>query len=106
MKTFLSIFNAFPAVLGAVQAVEAAVPMSNAGQQKMNLVLGAAATAWEISQAQQQLSKNTMLNAVEALADLSVSSLNAAGVFSTSATTASTTTPAAATPAAAPVSSK
>lgn len=47
----------------------------------MNMILGAAATAWEISQVQQQLSKNQMLNAVSAIANLAVASLNASGVF-------------------------
>ena len=89
MKTFLSIFNAFPAILGAVQAVEAAVPVSGAGQQKMNLVLGAAAAAWEASQIQQQFSKNTTMNAVQAMADLSVATLNATGVFKPAATVSS-----------------
>jgi hypothetical protein len=84
MNTFLAVFNAFPSILGAVQAVEAAVPISQSGQQKMNLILGAAATAWEISQAEQQLSKNQLLNAVSAMANLAVASLNAMGVFHTS----------------------
>ena len=81
MNTFLAVFNAFPSILGAVQAVEAAVPIPQSGQQKMNMILGAAATAWEISQVQQQLSKNQMLNAVSAIANLAVAGLNAAGVF-------------------------
>ncbi len=81
MKTFLSIFNAFPSILQAVQAVEVAVPLSKAGQQKMDLILGAAATAWELSQIEQQLSKNNTLNAVQAIANLTVASLNASGVF-------------------------
>jgi hypothetical protein len=81
MNTFLAVFNAFPSILGAVQAVEAAVPIPQSGQQKMNMILGAAAAAWEISQVQQQLSKNLMLNAVSAMANLAVASLNASGVF-------------------------
>jgi hypothetical protein len=81
MNNFLAIFNAFPAILGAVQAVEAAVPLPQSGQQKLNLVLGAAATAWEVSQLQQQLSKNQMMNAAGAMASLAVAGLNAAGVF-------------------------
>jgi hypothetical protein len=83
MKTFLALFNMFPSVLGAVVAVESAVPVSGAGQQKLNLVLGAAAAAWSASQEQQKLSKNTTLNAVNALTLLTVAGLNAAGVFKT-----------------------
>jgi hypothetical protein len=98
MNTFLTVFNAFPAILGAVQAVETALP-ANSGQTKLNLVLGAAAAAWAASQVQQQISKNNMLNAVSAITTLTVAELNAAGVFQQSGPS----TPPAAAPA--PVSS-
>ena len=81
MNTFLLIFNALPAILQSVQAVEAAIPMSQAGQQKMNLILGAAGTAWEIGQVGQQLSKSNAVQAVQTITNLTVASLNAAGVF-------------------------
>ena len=81
MNTFLAVFNAFPSILLAVQAVEAAVPVSQSGQQKMNMILGSAAVAWELSQFQQQLSKNQTLNAISAMANLAVAGLNASGVF-------------------------
>jgi hypothetical protein len=85
MNTFLAVFKAFPAILVAVQAVETAVPLPQKGQQKLNLILGAAAYAWEISQAEQQVSKSNTLNAVQAIANLTVAGLNAAGVFKQSA---------------------
>jgi hypothetical protein len=85
MNTFLLIFNALPAILQSVQAVESAIPMSQSGQHKMNLILGAAATAWELGQAGQHLSKSNTVDAVQSLATLAVSSLNAAGVFKQSA---------------------
>ena len=81
MNTFLTVFNAFPAILGAIQAVETAIPIPQSGQTKLNLVLGAAAAAWEAGQIEQQLSKNITLNAVTAIANLSVAELNAIGVF-------------------------
>jgi hypothetical protein len=81
MNKFLAVFNAFPAILGAVQAVETAVPLPQAGQTKLNMILNAAAAAWEISQVQQQLTKNTALTAITAIASLTVTELNAAGVF-------------------------
>ena len=81
MNTFLAVFNAFPSILNAVQTVEAAVPVSQSGQHKLNLGLGVAATAWQISQGQQQLSKDNMLNAVSAMVNLIVAGLNASGVF-------------------------
>lgn len=84
MNTFLNVFNALPAVIGAVQAVETAIPLPQAGQQKLSLVLNAAAAAWEVGQVEQSLSQNTTINAISALASLTVASLNAAGVFTKS----------------------
>ena len=81
MKNFLSIFNTLPAILNAVVAVESALPVSGAGVQKLNIVLGAAGAAWEASQQQQQLSKETTLNAINAITLLAVAGLNTAGIF-------------------------
>jgi hypothetical protein len=81
MNTFLTVFNALPAIIQSVQAVEAAIPVSQSGQQKLNLILGAAGTAWELGQATQQLSKSNTIQAVQAIANLTVATLNAAGVF-------------------------
>lgn len=85
MKTFLSLFNVLPSILQAVQAVEAAMPIPNAGKQKMDLILGATATAWQVSQIGQQVSKEDTLTAVQAIANLTVATLNNAGVFRKSA---------------------
>jgi hypothetical protein len=87
MKTFLAIFNTLPAILQSVQAVESALPLPQAGQQKMNLILAAAAAAWEIGQAieQQVISKSTTVSAVQSLTNVTVSSLNAAGVLTPAA---------------------
>lgn len=127
MNTLLAVFNAFPAILQSVQAVEEAIPMSNTGQQKMNLVLGAAATAWEVAQVGEQINKTNWLAGVQAMTNVAVAGLTAAGVLGTSsaanptsaaatntttstttATAAATATPAAAAPStasSAPVSS-
>jgi hypothetical protein len=102
MNTFLAVFNAFPAILASVQAVEAAIPMPKSGQQKLNLVLGAATTAWEIGEVGEQMNETNMLAAVAAMTNIAVAGLNAAGVFATSQPAPATGTPATA---AAPVSS-
>jgi hypothetical protein len=81
MNTFLQILNALPAIVQTVQTVESAIPMSQSGQHKLNLVLGAAAAAWEAGQAAQQISKGDTLHAVQTLTDLTVATLNAAGIF-------------------------
>jgi hypothetical protein len=82
MKTFLSILNAIPAVVGAVQTVETALPLPQAGQQKLNLVLGLAGAAFDVAQAGEEIGKGQVLAGVQAIATVTVAALNAAGVFS------------------------
>jgi hypothetical protein len=84
MKTLLAVFNAFPAILQTVQAVETAIPLPKSGLQKLNLVLNAAGSAWEIGQVGEQINKTSWLSAVEVMTNLAVAGLNAAGVFGTS----------------------
>ncbi len=100
MKSFLTIFNSLPAILQSVTAIEAAIPVPQAGKQKLDLILNAAATAWGATQVTQQISQNQMLNSVAAITNLTVATLNATGVFK------NTTTNTTSTPATAPVSSK
>ena len=106
MNTFLAVFNAFPAILASIEAVEAAIPIPKTGQHKLNLVLGAAGTAWELGQVGEQITKSNMLAAVVAMTDITVAGLNSAGVFTTTGGTATGagTAPAATAPAT-PVSS-
>jgi hypothetical protein len=85
MKNFLAVFNAFPSVLAAVQAVEAAVPLPSAGKHKLDLILGVAGSAWEATEASQQLSKSVALNVVQVMVNLAVAALNASGAFKTTA---------------------
>jgi putative AlgH/UPF0301 family transcriptional regulator len=84
MKTFLAVLNAFPAILQTVQVVESAIPMSQSGQHKMDMVLGVAGTAWEVGQVGQQITKANWLSAVQQITNITVTGLNAAGVFSKS----------------------
>jgi hypothetical protein len=93
MKTLLAVFNAFPAILQTVQAVETAIPLPKSGLQKLNLVLNAAGSAWEIGQVGEQINKTNWLSAVEAMTNLAVAGLNAAGVFGSSPSTAAVATP-------------
>jgi hypothetical protein len=88
MNTFLMVFNALPMIIQSVQAVEAAMPIPQSGQHKLNLILGAAGTAWELGQATQQISKGNTVQAVQAITNLSVATFNAAGVFKHAATSA------------------
>ena len=93
MKTLLAVFNAFPAILQTVQAVETAIPIPKSGVQKLNLVLGAAGAAWEVGQVGEQINQTNWLSAVEAMTNLTVAGLNAAGVFGTSQSTGAAATP-------------
>lgn len=88
MNTFLTVLNAFPAIIASVQAVEAAIPIPKAGQQKLNLVLGAAGTAYELGQVGELMTKSNMLAAIVAMTDITVAGLNSAGVFTTTGGTA------------------
>jgi hypothetical protein len=81
MNTFLLIFNALPTIIQSVQILETAIPMSQAGQHKLNLVLGAAGTAWELGQVGQQVSKSSTVQAVQTLTNLTVATMNATGAF-------------------------
>ena len=81
MNTFLQIFNSLPAIIQSVETLETAIPISQSGQQKLNLILGAADAAWELGQVGQHLSKSNTLAAIETITNLTVASLNAAGVF-------------------------
>jgi len=89
MKTFLNILNAIPAVVGAVQTVESALPLPQAGQQKLNLVLGLAGAAFDVAQAGEEISKGQLLSGVQAITTITVAALNAAGVFSHTASVSS-----------------
>lgn len=88
MNTFLMVFNALPTIIQSVQAVEAAVPIPQSGHHKLDLILGAAGTAWEIGQATQQISKGNTVQGIAAITNLTVATLNAAGVFKHAADTA------------------
>jgi hypothetical protein len=81
MKNFLAAFNALPSILAIVQAVELAVPVSGAGKQKLDIVLGAAGAAWEATNTQHQLSKDTTVNLVQALVSITIAGLNAAAAI-------------------------
>jgi hypothetical protein len=93
MNTFLTVLNAYPAILASVQAVEAAIPLPKNGQRKLNLVLGAATTAWELGSVGTQINKTNWLAAVEAMTGITVAGLNAAGVFGTTRASVPATVP-------------
>ena len=90
MKIFLAVFNSLPAILQTVLAVENAIPLPQAGQHKLNLVLNTAAIAWDASHGANQLSKNDTITMMQTLATATVAGLNAAGVFKSSAVPATT----------------
>jgi hypothetical protein len=89
VKTFLNILNSIPSVIGAVQTVETALTLPQSGQQKLNLVLGLAGAAFDVAQAGEEIAKGQLLAGVQAITTVTVAALNAAGVFSHSASVSS-----------------
>ena len=57
------------------------------------LILNAALTAWGASQFQQQISQNTLVNSIAAMTNLTVSTMNAVGVFKKTAAPAANVPP-------------
>ena len=82
MSTLVSILNLLPAILAAVQAVEAAVPVPGAGKAKLDLVLGAVS---DVYAADQQLQKaipgDQLISIVGSLVSHVVANFNALGIF-------------------------
>lgn len=81
MKIFLAVFNAFPAILQSVLALESAIQLPRAGEHKLNLVLNAAAAAWDAGHNVNPLSKTDTLSLVQTITNATVAGLNASGVF-------------------------
>jgi hypothetical protein len=82
MVTLISIMNLLPAILSAVQAVEAALPIPGAGKAKLDLVLN---TVSDVYAADQQIQKalpaDTLVSIVTSTITHIVACFNAFGMF-------------------------
>ena len=76
------ILKLFPVILGAVQAVEAAIPLPSAGKAKLDLVLG---TVTDVYSSTQQVTPEMPLDRLTALVTQTVArvvtTFNALGIF-------------------------
>jgi uncharacterized YccA/Bax inhibitor family protein len=94
MTIFLAIFQFFPLIVAGIQTLESAIPMSGAGKQKLDLILGIVS---DIFTANPHLSKDiapaTMTTLVTAIVGRVVSLFNAFGVFHKPAVVASVAKP-------------
>lgn len=81
---FLNLLRMIPAIISLVQAAEVAIPGIGKGKDKLNLILstvGAASTA--ATTASTAIQSGDLNGAVTAIVGGTVTSLNAAGIFST-----------------------
>ncbi len=82
MSTLVAILNMLPAILGAVQAVEAAVPVQGAGKAKLDLVLGTVSQVYAADQAlQKAIPGDQLLAILTSTISLVVTNFNALGMF-------------------------
>ena len=82
MSTLISILQLLPAIIGAVQSVEAAVPISGAGKAKLDLVLGTVTDAYNAEQSiQKQLPLDKITPVITSVIARVVAMFNALGIF-------------------------
>jgi hypothetical protein len=86
LSVLLIILNLFPAILGAIQAVEVAVPIPGAGKAKLELVMGTLTDAAE-QNLPADVSMEQLFQAVVATVSRIVATFNALGIFTKSKST-------------------
>jgi len=79
MGTVIAILQLLPAIISAVQAVEAAIPIPQAGATKLNLVLDAILSVGNVAE--------NLIPAIKRVIASIVSTFNAVGIFKTTAKT-------------------
>lgn len=86
MNTFTTILKIFPVVLGAVKAVEEAIPLPGQGKKKLDLVLDAVQQAYEGStELSQSFSWDKLVAVVVPMIANIVNVHNQLGLFKTTA---------------------
>ncbi len=82
MGTLIAILNLLPAILTAVQAVEAAVPVPAAGKAKLDLVLSTVQTVYTADQQlQKQIPSDQLVGIITSTVGSIVANYNALGMF-------------------------
>jgi len=82
MNTLLAYIRLLPALFGAVQHIEEAIPISGAGVEKLNLLVGIVKAAYD---AEEEIRKSVDWGKLEGIirtcVSLIVASLNKLGIF-------------------------
>lgn len=82
MSSLILILKLLPVILGAVQAVEMAIPVQSAGKAKLDLVLGAVSDVYASSQQiGQELPASQMTALITQTIARVVATFNALGMF-------------------------
>jgi hypothetical protein len=82
MKTILAILQLFPAIIAAVQAIENAIPVSQQGKVKLDLVLDTVKTAYDAEESvRKDFSWDKLAGVVVTIVGKVVATFNALGVF-------------------------
>ena len=90
MKTLVAYLQLFPSILGAVQSLESAVPLSSSGKQKIDLLMAIIKTAYDTEESiRKDVPWATLSNLVVTAVNSIVAAFNALGIFNHTAQPAS-----------------
>lgn len=93
MKTLISYLQLFPIILGAVKALEEALPLPSIGKQKLDLLLSIVEAAYNAEQSiQKEIPWTQIESVVKNAVSLIVTALNGMGLFKHPAAQASPST--------------
>jgi hypothetical protein len=82
MKTLIAYLQLFPTILGAVQSLEGAIPLSTTGKQKLDLLVGIVKTAYDAEETvRQEIPWEKLASLVTAAAGSIVAAFNSLGLF-------------------------
>ena len=86
MVILLTIFKLLPAIIGSIQAVEAAIPLPSSGKAKLDLVLGTVSDVYgSAQQVTPEVPAGQLLAVITQIVTRVVGTFNALGIFKKSA---------------------
>ena len=82
MTTLLALLQLLPAIIGAVQSVETAVPLPASGKTKLDLVLGTVTDVYNAEESiRKQIPNDQLIGMVTSTVGRVVTTFNALGIF-------------------------
>ena len=82
MATLIAILKLLPAILAAIQAIEAAFPVAGAGKSKLDIILGTVSDVYTADQTiQKQVSSDQLVAVITATVNRIVASFDSLGIF-------------------------